>query len=919
MRRGGTAIGWFSILASAATALACRPEDLYRRWILPQVFVLVLLFIASTTTGQSLELLLTQLCSITYVLFFNVVWLSRTIRITGKEFVLQLGGMVILLTILSLSLSTSIFLTVTVPTLFLIVSGVLLLCPAALHCLTGLVAATPLTIVFLYFSLFQSSSQANMAAGIVLILLTAAGAAFFREVLDRKSKLTKKSSLETMVTPDLVKAVAAGLEFSQDRIDFERTIAILRKVHLAELLAEFGWRLSIGLALLTAQLLVILLIGGLPGLLPVWLVSTSLTVVLLLLFCFVRTVRSIQLLSLAAFLVSLGWWLLLFASQNVLALASMFTLVVITVIFISLPWPFRLSRVVAAILATIFLIQAVFVDHSVVVLLFFSALLLFFWRLGQVGAISLFTRVLVDILLKYCINANNPVDSLRLLAQQLVALTSSQRAVLVMQSGEWEIFDLEGLCRRSDAERVGDVLFEQIYESGRTDQIISTKILSQTCITQLVDCFGWLPGSLHVFAFAVLINKAQQRALILLPVSALSRLAGLDRVGKILATICLSIRNLLAVAQSGTRSSELALNVQKTLAEREREFNRLIHGVNNIVQDITVICDGLLKIEAEVPKHQDQRSFHSNLKQIDGLIRTVAFQVTDFRLLREVNNLSFDGLQRVECITASLSEIARFAEIWCKRIGVKHLVEICQEGKFFVRLAGIHYFEAIARFLVQQVALATSAEQQFFGQVEADSDHVYLRLSNRDLTVSLDPQSREADLFGQNLKGIREYFNACGAVFKFNTGRNVSVEICLERHSSAESSIKGVSDWCLFVDDSDQVSSFYRHIADVLELDYAIAATLDGAYDLISQRGRPGLVVTDIQLGQDSGLTLIAELQQRYQDQVAIVVVSGEVDSLAKGMSLKGISKVQCLAKPLSRRRLFETIQAALGHQSSKG
>jgi DNA-binding response OmpR family regulator len=117
--------------------------------------------------------------------------------------------------------------------------------------------------------------------------------------------------------------------------------------------------------------------------------------------------------------------------------------------------------------------------------------------------------------------------------------------------------------------------------------------------------------------------------------------------------------------------------------------------------------------------------------------------------------------------------------------------------------------------------------------------------------------------------------------------------------------------WILLVDDNVQVTGFYARVAEALEHRYHTAASLGEAQAIIAREGRPRLVVSDLQLGDGSGLDLVRDLRQRFGGDLPIVVVSGNTGAeLVDEVRAAGVTSY--LAKPVGRSKLLAEMRSLL-------
>jgi CheY-like chemotaxis protein len=118
--------------------------------------------------------------------------------------------------------------------------------------------------------------------------------------------------------------------------------------------------------------------------------------------------------------------------------------------------------------------------------------------------------------------------------------------------------------------------------------------------------------------------------------------------------------------------------------------------------------------------------------------------------------------------------------------------------------------------------------------------------------------------------------------------------------------------WALLVDDRLEMTAFYAKVAEALEVQPERASSVQEAREIVIKRGMPKIVVSDIELGQESGLDLVREIRAQFGAKIPIIVVSGHNDAdIANQAISAGATKY--LAKPVGRNRLFNEIKALLG------
>lgn len=99
-------------------------------------------------------------------------------------------------------------------------------------------------------------------------------------------------------------------------------------------------------------------------------------------------------------------------------------------------------------------------------------------------------------------------------------------------------------------------------------------------------------------------------------------------------------------------------------------------------------------------------------------------------------------------------------------------------------------------------------------------------------------------------------------------------------------------------------------------------ALRDAGYDVLVETGAAAaiarvaetaadLVITDLRLGADDGIGLIAELRTRYPD-VAVIAISGGGSTSASLDRARAAGADYCLQKPFSGKVLLQTIAEVL-------
>lgn len=891
---------------------AVSPLRLYQCWVLPQTFVFVALLVASILWQENNSVLFSRLCAITYLLVYAIVWLSAKRSVVARDYLIEVLGLVLLLAGLSLYLSNGFVAAVGLPTALLIISGLGLALPNSVFILAGLGSTALLAAVILTMIFSQIVGVGEVLYSIGQIWIASAAAILFKKRVAgiiRGSTVRDDGLVAEGGKPSCLPGSASDTQPEGEELS--QLTAQARRDHHSQLLSEFCWRLAV------AMLIVLLLpfdrlVLSKTHYLFVW--AGSGLVVVLLLVALGRAVSLVRItcVSICLIAISVGWWAIAAFVQYDRFL-SQIMLFAFILLFLSLPWSFLLSITIAVSFLLLIVCQALFVSYSVIAALGLCVALMFAWREGQLVDFTLLARVLSVSTARRCLQSENAIVPLQLLAALSAVLLGNRRSVLVLEGGSWQIWNADGSSHQFQANRVVDYTLEHFSSSAVKERICSSSSFNQHIVSQLTDSFGYLPSKMYICSLSF---GVEQRAIMVVPLSMRARLIGSERVLKTFVGICVSIRSLITVAQSGSQSSDLAINAQRSLADREHQFSRVIHAINNAAQDIVVICDSMrMGLGASAISHEMRHEVDAKLIQINRLAHLIAYQGTDSRLLREMCSLKLNGSPdsnsaiRVDEI---IREFADHAEFLCDRAGIRHCIRDLPENNLSVKLVAGHYFETALRCLIEQLLKGLDITCSFYFSIDLDTDQVVLRMGHEGHGAI---QSQAEGYFAglnQLLRPVRSFVEASGGSFSLGGEGTVEVKLILKREKTIDTSPAKELGWCMFVDDNEQIIAFYKHIAEVLDLRYSTASTLNDARELLDRCGKPDLVVTDLQLGTDTGLSLIKDINSQFGDNVAIVVVSGDIEAIKDKKEIAEAKNILCLAKPLSRRRLFEVIQSLL-------
>jgi len=114
--------------------------------------------------------------------------------------------------------------------------------------------------------------------------------------------------------------------------------------------------------------------------------------------------------------------------------------------------------------------------------------------------------------------------------------------------------------------------------------------------------------------------------------------------------------------------------------------------------------------------------------------------------------------------------------------------------------------------------------------------------------------------------------------------------------------------WVLVVDDHDDGREVLSEFLSFSGFEVEGCASGEAALERIEQRGTPGVVVTDLTLGEMSGVELAKKLQEDDKTKkIPVVAVTGHI-----GFEDKEGLFTEILPKPVPLPRLVDTVKRAL-------
>ena len=359
----------------------------------------------------------------------------------------------------------------------------------------------------------------------------------------------------------------------------------------------------------------------------------------------------------------------------------------------------------------------------------------------------------------------------------------------------------------------------------------------------------------------------------------------------------------------------------KALAEREHEVNQIVHVVNNNAQEIGIYSE-LAKEIIGSSDFEKKNALLSQIEQIEAILRTLTQSVSDIKLLREIVSIrAFTGKEQVNLkyLLEDLKEyISRHSAVKNLKFKFNAQINLDKDGVF---IPSADYLAAVLRVMASSSLTRLSKDGQLAFNVRRIKEQVVFQVLDNGKHISKQlwefVQSgfvQDEDLEGRHLRAVYLFANMAQGEFGYERNPDTDMnklQLILPYCKLVKSKFAFSNNWVLLVDDNPQVINFYARIAEALNLKFKTASSYERAVAILKNEGKPKLMITDIQLENGSGLDLVAYLRSLYNENIPVIVVSGNDDS---GISRKaydaGASKY--LKKPLGKRKLFSEIEDLL-------
>lgn len=898
-------------------------RQLIRRLVVPQVFVFIILILLDSlyggvdTASTSLRLL-----AIGYVVACLMgLYLSSdgTLRVSHVR--LELTGLALILG--AVSLVTERFLVFD----FYVPLSVVTLALLRINLTTAgtLVILGPVLLIGLVTGgthYLLTGWEAWLGGGFALLLLS------FGVVLGRAVWISGRSSEESSDEgyayggdsehePTDLKAPLMNLAPSVKRVQGSHLRALKAEFYLVlpTVLVLVGG-MTFGVALSKADRDLWFAIG--------WLGVGVAQLILLTWFARVQTLRALYVGALMLFLGLLAWWAWLSAFG--LAPPLYVDLVLAVIIFAAglVPWQRPYLSLIALLLLLAAVLRCFETDYPLVLGVGLVALITITLRGAAYRAVGSFVRVVLPTQLLPRAGGERTDLELRLLAWKVVGAAQAHHAVIIAPTGSVEILNGELILEYKADVVFGRGLYQRCLEERRFVGVLAASDLGGQYLPVWLDWFGDLPKQLLFVRVNAIIDGREQPIILVVPLTISARLAGIRRTLEMLGNLAVVEQQVLLAMGRRSLSSDQLVESQESVSERERQLNQVIHLVNNTAQDVSIDVEKLRAQFTDNDEDHYRPELEELIQRIELSIRGMSAYASDMKRVQELlRGQGFRDIEVVplEAIVEELQVSARYFEI---RRGGRFTVEVDQRPDLGVRVINRELLGSVLRLLLQAAGRRIAGKGKVRIAVRVTGDRVHFLIGDDGAEVDADMRRYLSEPESHTLKGAvemdhlrtaRRFAGLSGGRLSYSEPEGpllnqLDLELQVEKVAARTSSVEP-GQWVLLVDDREEVTIFYSRVAHALSLKYFTAASVVEAIDIVEREGRPRLVITDIELGEHSGVDLVKDLRQRFGTDLPVIVVSGHTgDELVEQLESLGTSRY--LTKPVGRRKLFFEIQELL-------
>ncbi|MCB0309786.1 MAG: hypothetical protein KDD42_01045, partial [Bdellovibrionales bacterium] len=403
------------------------------------------------------------------------------------------------------------------------------------------------------------------------------------------------------------------------------------------------------------------------------------------------------------------WWVLSVSFVPVEEDLAALLLAILILGLGSMPWPLRYSLLLNCLYAVCMSFAACSFDrYSIFILLGLTcvpvALRISFSRyVGQRARLAKLTLV------RCCQVPPSATTLIWFVSKLLLEVADDKRALVNWGCSSDELISRDAI-RPSDVDQVASgSLVYQAKQSGFLDGVFARSELGNQFYPAFSDWFGKVPNGIFFAQMTAIIDDHEQEVTVFVPFSGMLRFAGSHRSILALNGIVSVVRIALAAQRSRFVSSGVLTATHRSISDQEEELNEIIHHVNNVAQDMSILTDALRQDlnRSQAGQPHLAPTVVTNLQRLEGAARSLSNEVSDIKLLREL--LRLRGHERFEYVDveALLSEILVYGDHRAYRRGEKFKIVKKIAGDKAVKIVSREYFETGLRLAIRAAGMHT--------------------------------------------------------------------------------------------------------------------------------------------------------------------------------------------------------------------
>lgn len=543
-------------------------------------------------------------------------------------------------------------------------------------------------------------------------------------------------------------------------------------------------------------------------------------------------------------------------------------------------------------------------------------------RLSAEHGLSAAARAAQRVLGEYCESTSAvALLTLRLMASQSLRIFSSGRALICPESGNSEVLVGARILKSGVDPVYCKGLLQRLRDLSIEQGFVRVREFGEQFRAPFHDWFSRVPRSVYALRLLMVVENREQEVTVLVPLTIFSRLCGPHRCARAVRTLVSLARIALSAARNRFLASDSLFLSQQSLSERDTELNEIVHLVNNVAQDMAMQCEDLSAaasaMRGDTGSHATK--FVEGVHDLEIAVRNLSAGVSDRKLLKELVRLR--NFRRIEHATLPplLEDLRTFGLYRARRRGDKFALVADLKPGTSVRVVSREYLETCLRALVRESFGAKPGATDVEVRVRADEGMLRFEILGAIAESIVEEFGKETEARSESpvqgaLEAVGNFAALSEGKFTLQSAAAPFTSMCILTLREAEerpAKLVARGRWALFVDDNPQVTTFYGRIADALSLPFFTAASVSEARRLIAREGAPRLVVTDLQLGEESGLDLVRALRRDFKAALPIIVVSGNVAEEVR-TEVRQAGATNVLAKPVGRARLLAEIQSLM-------